>query len=240
MNNIIQNTIEQIAEFLVKQKGLFAKKMTKAKLMAILNSAPKEDDVVANCPEGWEEKKWKEFEKKMGDLEGDELLNVVTHKVNNGKKKSQFVINEALRLCAPKDEEEKLDVVVSFLNGSEKEESEDEKEESEESGEEKEESEESGEEKEESEEEKEESEEEESNDFIEGFDEKKLSSLKKAIKKLAKDEFLNLTTLKKVGKSAANEKKMVFDAKMKLAIPKLANEKEQKEYNNRVKKMIAE
>ena len=247
MNSIIQNAIEQVVDLLIEQKGLFAKGVTKEKVMSILNGEEKpkaskakkqveeEEETDATCPEGWDEKKWKAFQKKMSELEGEELLNVVTHKTNNGKKKSGFVIDVDHHLCAPKDQEEKLTVVVDFLNGGEeaKEESEEAEEESE-AADEKEES--------EAEDEKEEIEAaddaEESNDFIEGYDEKKLASLKKAIGKLAKGEFMNIATIRKVEKTTANEKKMVFDAKLKLAMPKLANEKEQKEYNNRVKKMM--
>lgn len=247
MNPIIQNAIEQVVDLLIEQKGLFAKGVTKEKVMSILNGEEKpkaskakkqveeSEEDASTCPEGWDEKKWKAFQKKMSELEGEELLNVVTHKTNNGKKKSGFVIDETHHLCAPKDQEEKLTAVVDFLNSGETEEKSEEEAAEEAAAEDEDE-------KEESEDEKEESEAaddaEESNDFIEGYDEKKLASLKKAIGKLAKGEFMNIATIRKVEKTAANEKKMVFDAKLKLAMPKLANEKEQKEYNNRVKKMM--
>jgi len=243
--NLVDQTIEQIAELLVKEHAnIFAKKMTKAALVKILKSSASpaktkkvvedvvdetEDDDAADesgdavqttdHPEGWTADEWTKFTEQIDSLEDGHLLSVTTCKSNNGKKKSGLVIDEKYHLCAKKGEEEALQTVVDFLNAqsgdAESESLNEGGDDDEESGDESE------------------------NDFVDGFDAKKLSALKKAIEKAEDGDYINIATNKKVKKSAANEKKMVFDDDLKMALPKLANDKEQKAYIKRVKKMVA-
>jgi len=244
---LIDQTIEQIADYLTKEHAnIFAKKTTKAALVKIIHggvSSPAktkkaveevvdetEDDAAdesgdavqtTDHPEGWTADKWSKFTEQMEGLEDGHLLSVTTCKSNNGKKKSGLVIDEKYHLCAKKGEEEALQTVVDFLNAQGGDMSEGDDEDESEGG------------------DDEESGDESENDFVDGYDAKKLSVLKKALEKAEDGDFVNISTGKKVKKSAANEKKMVFDDDLKLALPKFDNDKEQKAYLKRVKKMVA-
>lgn len=263
LSNLVEQTVEQIAEFLTKEHAdLFAKKTTKAALLKILKgaSAPKapaakgkakkeveevvddsedgseeaaDDEPTGEHPEGWTADEWAKFTAQMEKLEDGHLLSVTTCKSNNGKKKSGLVIDETYHLCAKKGEEEALQTVVDFLNAQNGEDG------SDEDGDDEEESEEL---KDDGDDETEPAGDDESGEegfFIDGYDAKTLTALKKALEKAEDDEHINIATRKKVAKSPANEKKMVFDDDLKLAMPKCANDKEQKAYLKNVKKMLA-
>jgi hypothetical protein len=258
LSNLVEQTIDQIATFLTKEHAdLFAKKTTKAALLKILKGAASpapaaakgkaakkeveevvdetedseaadEEPAAGDHPEGWTADEWTKFCGQMKELEDGHLLSVTTCKSNNGKKKSGLVVDETFHLCAKKGEEDALQTVVDFLNalgGDEAAGSEDESEEIAAADDE--------------ETEPADADESEENDYVDGYDAKKLATLKKALEKAEDGEHVNITSGKKVKKSAANEKKMVFDDDLKLAFPKLANDKEQKAYRKRIAKMLA-
>lgn len=264
----VDATLDNVAAFLVKQNGLFAKKMTKAALLKILKSADtakpakaakagKKAETSEDCPEGWEKKSWTKFHEKLENLEEGKYLNVTTKMPNNGKKKTGLVFDETYPLCAKKGEEEALEAVVAFLAANGKGDDDESSADASVKGEESSESdtehdvfggdeseapakgdESEGSEKKDEESSKSDEKDEEDNDFIEGYDAKLLDALKKAIKKAAKDEFINVTSRRVVKQSKDNEKKFLFDPKRKIAIAKLSNEKEMKEFVKRVHKML--
>ena len=69
----------------------------------------------AVAPYHWELKEWNKFIEKMETLTGEQLLNVQTKRVNQGKNKKGLTIDEKWRLCIAKGEEDELDAVVYFL-----------------------------------------------------------------------------------------------------------------------------
>jgi len=244
----INSILNQVADHLSKQEGLFAKKQTKASLLKLMKAASEEKTtkVVAKkekkdkeedgvMPEGWDDmKKWTKFVSKMDSLEDGQYLNVVSKLEKKTDKKGEmkgFVMNEVYHLCAKEGEEDALEAVVTFLDRmAGKDSDEEEKEDDEEADDE--------EEKEEDDDEEADDEEEEDDDFVSGYDADQVKKLKSAIKKSKDDKYVNLTTLHGISKTTANEKKYVFDDKRKIAYLKLADEDEMKAYVRRVKKML--